>query len=136
MKTFKAQEVERISEAIYKAIMEQRLKAGTRLIETRLADIFSANRNHVRAAIEQLSLRKVVTIQTNRGAIVSNPDKDECKEIFDARCVVECGMIVKAAKKCGKKELQRLALIMEKEEQSRKNVDRYGLVRESGRVSS
>ncbi|MET4695343.1 GntR family transcriptional regulator [Endozoicomonas lisbonensis] len=132
MKTFKALEVERISDAIYKAIIEQRLKAGTRLVETRLADIFSANRNHVRAAIEQLSLRRVVTVETNKGAFVSNPGSAECKEIFMARRILECGMISDAARKCTSDDLRRLKEILDREKQARNDKSRHGLVRESG----
>ncbi|AMO57406.1 hypothetical protein GZ77_15510 [Endozoicomonas montiporae] len=132
MKTFKALEVERISDAIYKAIIEQRLKAGTRLVETRLADIFSANRNHVRAAIEHLSLRKVVTVETNKGAYVANPGPEECKEIFLARRVVECGMISDAAKQCTRQDFQRLQDILDRERQAETGKSRQGLVKESG----
>ena len=132
MKTFKTLEVERISEAIYKAIMEQRLKAGTRLVETRLAEIFSANRNHVRAAIEQLNLRRVVTVETNKGAFVANPGPEECREIFMARRVLECGMICEAARKCTSKDIRKLESILAKEKQARDDKSREGLVKESG----
>ena len=132
MKTFKALEVERISDAIYKAIIEQRLKAGTRLVETRLADIFSANRNHVRAAIEQLSLRKVVTVETNKGAYVSNPGPSECREIFMARRILECGMISDVARQCNRQDLNRLKEILEREKLAKEDKNRQGLVRESG----
>ena len=132
MKTFKAIEVERISDAIYRAIIDQRLKADTRLVETRLAAIFSANRNHVRAAIEQLSIRGVVRVETNKGAFVASPNVSECQEIFQARRVIECGIIADVARKCSQKNLAQLQTIMKKEISARDNNDRQGLVKESG----
>lgn len=132
MKTFKALEVERIADSIYRAIIEQRLKAGTRLVETRLADIFSANRNHVRAAIEQLSVRGVVRVETNKGAFVASPDASECREIFEARHIIECGIIAGVAAKCTAEQRARLQAIINKEVVACDNNDRQGLVRETG----
>ncbi|WP_263081516.1 GntR family transcriptional regulator [Endozoicomonas sp. Mp262] len=132
MNSPKALEVQRIADAIYKAVIEQRLKAGTRLVETRLAEVMKANRNHVRAAIEILSLRKVVTIERNRGAFVARPGAEEAREIFEARKVIENALIVIAARKCTPDHLKKLEHIIALERQAETDSHRPGLVRQSG----
>ena len=132
MKTPKTLEVERIAEAIYKAIITQRLKAGTRLVETKLAEVFKANRNHVRAAIEVLHQRRVVEVITNKGAFVANPGPDEAREIFEARRVIESSLICLAAKKCTTKDYKRLESIIIQEKKASEEGNRSGLVGLSG----
>ena len=132
MKTPKTLEVERISDAIYKAIITQRLKAGTRLVETRLTGVFQANRNHVRAAIETLHQRKIVEIIPNKGAFVANPSVDEAKDIFQARRVVESSLAKLAAEKATRRDLKRLEIIIDLEKKALEQGNRTGLVKESG----
>ncbi len=132
MKTPKTLEVERISDAIYKAIITQRLKAGTRLVETRLTDVFQANRNHVRAAIEMLHQRKIVEIVPNKGAFVANPGPGEAREIFQARRVLESSLVKLAAEKATRRDLKKLETIILLEKKALEQSNRTALVRESG----
>jgi len=91
--TQKEDAIRLIVERITKAVCEQRLAPGTRLVEAQLVQAFSANRNHVRAALQRLALRKIVTIESNRGATVSAPSVNEAQDIFKARAIIECGVI-------------------------------------------
>ena len=132
MKTPKTLEVERIADAIYKAIITQRLKAGTRLVETKLVEIFNANRNHVRAAIEVLNLRKVVDVKPNKGAFVANPGPDDARDIFQARRVIESKLVVLATEQCTAKDLRKLESLIERETQANNTGNRSDMVRLSG----
>ncbi len=67
----KQQEVQRIVEALSLAIAQQRLKPGTRLIETQIVEALDANRNHVQSALQRMMLQHIVTIEPNRGARVA-----------------------------------------------------------------
>lgn len=91
----KQKEVERIIESLSRAIAQHLLPPGTRLVEAQIVDSLSANRNHVQAALQRLSLQKIVTIEPNRGAHVSQPSAREAREIFAARRAIE-GAVVKS----------------------------------------
>ena len=132
MAVSKAQEVERIVDAIYRAILEQRLKAGTRLVETRLVDVMQANRNHVRAAINVLRLRKVVTVEPNRGAFVAKPEQEEAREIIEARRMIENSMMVRVGAKYTARHLRRLEKVLQQERKAEATGSRHGLIKYSG----
>ncbi len=132
MPTFKAREVSRIVNTIYKAIIEQRLPAGTRLVETRLAETLNANRNHVRDALVELSYRNVVVIQTNKGACVAQPGKQEAREVFDARRIIETGLVRQAIDRIDSKGVRRLEKISAKEDEAIRKGSRPDMVRLSG----
>ncbi|MGS2744683.1 GntR family transcriptional regulator [Halomonas sp. LS-001] len=89
-------------EAIYRsisdAIIEHRLKPGARLREDALADVFRISRTGIRKILQRLALEQLVTIAPNRGARVTRPTANEAKDIFDARQLVECGLMPDVAR--------------------------------------
>ena len=56
-----------------RAIVERRLRPGTKLAEQRIADIFKVSRTLVRQAFHQLSRDKLVSLEPSRGARVAEP---------------------------------------------------------------
>ncbi|BCL72996.1 transcriptional regulator [Vibrio nigripulchritudo] len=74
---------------IFDAILEQRLPPSTKLSEEALADIFGVSRTIIRRALHRLFIEQVVDIRPNRGAMVAAPSKEEAKQIFKAREVLE-----------------------------------------------
>lgn len=92
-------EVQRIYNAIYDAIVEQRLPPGTRLTELNLVDVFQANRNHIRSALRDLAHLKLVRLEMNRGAFVEEPTPQQAREVFAARRVIEKALIEEACKR-------------------------------------
>lgn len=91
--THKQKEVERIIESLSRAIAQHLLPPGTRLVEAQIVDSLKANRNHVQAALQRLALQKIVTIEPNRGAHVSQPTAREAREIFVARRAIEGAVV-------------------------------------------
>lgn len=89
-------------EAIYRsisdAIIEHRLKPGARLREDALADVFHISRTGIRKILQRLALEQLVTIAPNRGARVTRPTANEAKDVFDARQLVECGLMPDVAR--------------------------------------
>ncbi len=137
MATRAQQEVQRIVDAIATAIYEHRLPPGARLTEAKLVEVLSANRNHVRAALQKLSVEhKVVDIFPNRGAFVAQPTVEEAKDVFDARCVLEKGIVSLAVGKLTPSHKQRLQKQLEKEAEAIRHGDRRDMVRESGAFHS
>ena len=132
MSTNKSQEIKRIVDTIYKAIIEQRLRAGTRLIESKLTAALDANRNHVRSALQELSQRNIVSIELNRGAFVSSPTKQDAMHIFESRRVIQSAQVYKAVTLAKERDIKSLQKIIAAERKAIDNGSRADMVRLSG----
>ncbi|MGM0700949.1 MAG: GntR family transcriptional regulator [Pseudomonadota bacterium] len=99
-------------EAIYRsisdAIIEHRLKPGARLREDALAEVFGVSRTGIRKILQRLALEQLVTLTPRRGASVTRPTADEAKDVFDARQMVECGLMPAVARRISEADLQEL----------------------------
>jgi DNA-binding GntR family transcriptional regulator len=82
-----------ISSRIIEAVMAQKLAPGTRLGEQQLAMLFDCSRTIVREALTRLAARGIVTVSARRGWYVIEPSQDEAREAFEARRVIELGLI-------------------------------------------
>lgn len=84
---------QRIVEAITTAIVERRLMPGTKLAETQIGDIFKVSRTVVRQALNRLSRDRLVTLEPARGAFVAQPSLEEARQVFEARALIEAGLV-------------------------------------------
>jgi DNA-binding GntR family transcriptional regulator len=82
-----------IAQRIIEAILAQRLAPGTRLGEQNLSMLFDCSRTLVREALVRLAARGIVTVSSRRGWYVVQPSHDEAREAFEARRVIETGLI-------------------------------------------
>jgi DNA-binding GntR family transcriptional regulator len=82
-----------IAQRIIEAILAQRLAPGTRLGEQSLSMLFDCSRTLVREALVRLATRGIVTVSSRRGWYVLQPSHDEAREAFEARRVIETGLI-------------------------------------------
>jgi DNA-binding GntR family transcriptional regulator len=82
-----------ISERIMEAVMARKLAPGARLGEQQLAMLFDCSRTIVREALTRLAVRGIVTVSARRGWYVLEPTQDEAREAFEARRVIETGLI-------------------------------------------
>jgi len=96
-----------ISERIMEAVMAQKLAPGSRLGEQQLAMLFDCSRTIVREALTRLAARGIVTVSARRGWYVVEPSQDEAREAFEARRVIETGLI-RATARIDKPAVQRL----------------------------
>ncbi len=81
-----------ISKIVTRAIINKRLRPGSKLSEQTLADLFNVSRAVVRQAIIRLADDGLVTIERHRGAFVSKPSYREAVEIYDAITMLEQGV--------------------------------------------
>ncbi|MBL0918109.1 MAG: GntR family transcriptional regulator [Hydrogenophaga sp.] len=81
-----------IVEALTKAIVEHRLRPGTKLAEQKLADHFGVSRTLVRQALFQLSQNRLIRLEPARGAFVATPSADEARQVFAVRRMLEAEM--------------------------------------------
>jgi DNA-binding GntR family transcriptional regulator len=82
-----------ISTRIIEAVMAQKLAPGARLGEQQLAMLFDCSRTIVREALTRLAARGIVTVSSRRGWYVIEPSLAEAREAFEARRVIEMGLI-------------------------------------------
>lgn len=82
-----------ISDRILEAVMARKLAPGARLGEQQLAILFDYSRTIVREALMRLAARGIVTVSARRGWYVVEPTQDEAREAFEARHVIETGLI-------------------------------------------
>lgn len=82
-----------IADRILEAVMARRLAPGARLGEQQLAALFDCSRTLVREALMRLAARGLVTVSARRGWFLAKPTADEAREAFEARHVIETGLL-------------------------------------------
>ena len=87
-----ASNTETIVHALTRAIVEHRLRPGSKLAEQALADHFSVSRTLVRQALFQLSQKRLVTLEPARGAFVASPSTEEARQVFQVRRMLEMAL--------------------------------------------
>ena len=117
---------------ILDAIAEHRLKAGMKLGEQALSDIFSCSRAHVRRALLILAAQTVVELKENRGAFVATPTPQEARNVFQARRAIEKTIVRNVARLAGKRDIARLKRHAEREARARSSGERREAIRLSG----
>ena len=122
----------RIVEGVIAAILEQRLKAGTKLSEPELCKIYDCSRTDVRRALVVLATRKTVELKRNRGAFVRIPSQPEAHNVFQARRAIEKTLARNAAQGATKADLAELDRLVQAEVNARRNSDRARTIRLSG----
>jgi DNA-binding GntR family transcriptional regulator len=76
---------EAVHGALRQAIIEQRLKPGTKLTEEAIGDAFGSSRTIAREALGRLAVEGIVELKLNRGAFVANPSLEEGEHISFVR---------------------------------------------------
>lgn len=88
-----------ISSKIVEAILSQQLTPDSRLGESELAALFNCSRTIVREAMLDLSARGIVTVSPRRGWFLTKVDAELARELYDARQIVEVGLLRHFAQK-------------------------------------
>lgn len=104
-----------IANRIVEAILAQKLQPGARLGEQALSMLFDCSRTLVREALMQLAARGIVTVSSRRGWYVVQPSQAEAREAFEARRVIEMGLI-RSAKPMAPAALKRLSEHLKEEQ--------------------
>ena len=121
-----------IVDRIYKAVMEQRLAPNTKLSESKLCESFGVGRMRVRRALLLLANQGIVNLQSNRGAFIACPEPSEANEVFEARMLIEPGLIGGLAKAISPSDLDILKDHIALEDAARHGSERTEIIRLSG----
>ncbi|WNL38348.1 GntR family transcriptional regulator [Halomonas sp. PAMB 3232] len=109
---------ESIYRAVSDAIVEQRLKPGARLREDALSEVFGISRTGIRKILQRLALEQLVTLTPRRGASVTRPTAEEARDVFNARQLVECGLMADVAKRMTAVDADALRTLAHRERQA------------------
>ena len=82
-----------IAERITEAMLARKLAPGTRLGEQQLAELFGVSRTQIREALTRLVTRGIVTVSARRGWYVIEPTLEDARDAFEARRVLELGLL-------------------------------------------
>lgn len=121
-----------IYDRILRAVLEHRLPPGTRLVEDRLAELFETSRSQVREVLATLAHEGIVTTVLNRGAFISSPTPEETRDVFEARRLIEPGLVRRLTLQQNKTKMGLLTRLVQQEKQARAANDKPAIVRLSG----
>ncbi|MDH7804433.1 MULTISPECIES: GntR family transcriptional regulator [unclassified Rhizobium] len=105
-----------IRESLRNAIIDRRLAPGTKLSEAEVGALFDVSRTVARAALQILAFEGLVKTERNRGAFVSTPSPEEACQIFDARRLIEPGIIAAAVERITPADIARFREHLAEEE--------------------
>lgn len=124
--------VAEIHERIYVAVVEHRLRPGTKLVEERLAEIFGVSRPRIREVIAQLAHEQVVELYPQRGAFIAKPSIEKANAVLEARRVIEPALIRRLVTRLTPEKLERLRAHAVLEQEARERQDKRAIVRLAG----
>jgi DNA-binding GntR family transcriptional regulator len=109
---------EEIASDIANAIIEGRLPPGAKLKEEALAKLYSVSRTKIRAALVMLAKDELIETAPEKGASVSRLSKDELREIFEVRCILEAALVRQFVEIANDADYQRLEVHMAREREA------------------
>ena len=123
---------DQIAERIWLSIAERRLRPGTRLKETDLAEVFGVSRARVRQALATLEREGLVSSEANKGSFVAEPDADEARDVFHIRRAVEQRVLDRLQGRLDERRLAKLRAHVAQEREAAARNDRRAVIRLSG----
>ncbi|MDB5880063.1 MAG: transcriptional regulator, GntR family [Variovorax sp.] len=84
---------EAVYETISRALLAGQLTPGTPLRETALAEIFGISRERIRKILQRLGTNRLIELVPNRGAFVASPSLEQARDIYEARRILEGGIV-------------------------------------------
>ena len=84
---------ELIHRLISSALLSARIAPGAPLREVALAEVFGVSRERVRKVLQRLGNEKLLDMLPNRGAFAAAPTLAQAREIYEARRILEGGIV-------------------------------------------
>lgn len=82
-----------IYDTLSRALLAGRLAPGTPLRESALAEVFGISRERLRKILLRLGTNRLIELVPNRGAFVAAPSLEQARDIYDARRILEGGIV-------------------------------------------
>ncbi|WP_269932919.1 GntR family transcriptional regulator [Aminobacter sp. HY435] len=88
-----------ISDRIIDAALSQKFEPGARLGEKEIASLFECSRTIVREAMVDLAARGIVVVSPRRGWFFTEVDVNKARELYEAREIIETGLLRSLARR-------------------------------------
>ena len=128
--------MERSEAEVYRILSEMLLSAslpaGQRLGERAMAEALGVSRERVRKVLQRLGAERLVTLIPNRGVFVAMPSLESARQIYDARRVVEAGLLLTLAQTINAAQIEELRAHVVQERDAVESGDRARAVQLSG----
>ena len=111
-----------IAQKVVQSILERKIRPGDRLGEQDLADLFGVSRTLVREALMQLQARGIVEVKPRARRFVVEPSLQDAQQTYQARRVIESGMLRESGKPL-QSVLKRLRAHVAEERRAIENAD-------------
>ncbi|MGQ3000511.1 MULTISPECIES: GntR family transcriptional regulator [unclassified Variovorax] len=118
-----------VYDTLSRALLAGALAPGAPLRETALAEVFGVSRERIRKILLRLGTNRLIEMIPNRGAFVAAPSLEQARSIYDARRILEGGIVAHLAQNAGAEALRRLDEHMEREQAALAEGDRATSVR-------
>lgn len=120
---------ETIHQVISAALLAGRLAPGAPLREVALAEVFGVSRERVRKVLQRLGNERLLLLVPNRGAFVAEPTLEQAREIYEARRILEGGIVGFLAPLLSAADAKQLREHLKKEQAAMERGDRAEGVR-------
>lgn len=114
------------------ALLSARIAPGAPLREVALAQVFGVSRERVRKVLQRLGAERLLDLIPNRGAFAAAPSLDQAREVYEARRILEGGIVGHLAQTLGRPTTRALQQHLKLEQAAVKAGDRAAAIRLSG----
>ncbi|MBW4652241.1 MAG: GntR family transcriptional regulator [Kaiparowitsia implicata GSE-PSE-MK54-09C] len=101
-----------VTENLRKAILLGQIPAGTRLLQSELAEVLNVSVTPIREALRELSTQGLVDLDAFRGAVVHTPSLLELEEIYEMRSLLIPLNIRRAISRITDQELKQAEILL------------------------
>jgi DNA-binding GntR family transcriptional regulator len=122
-----------ISDILTNALLAGKLAPGLRLGEQNLADLFGVTRERMRKVLHRLGHQRLIELHPNRGAFVAEPGLREARQVYEARRILETGMVFHLASTITQAQIATVNEALKLEQAANDGHDHAEAVRLSGR---
>lgn len=120
---------EELHSVLARVLLAGRVAAGTKLGEHRLAELFGVSRERVRKVLHRLGHERLIKVERNRGAFAIDPDLGEARVVYEARRILEGGIVAHLTDALDEAGRTRLATHMDAEDAALAAGDRFTSIR-------
>ncbi|WP_300628422.1 GntR family transcriptional regulator [Pseudomonas sp.] len=124
--------VDDIYPRLFDAILEQRIAPSSRFTEEGLGDVFGVSRSVIRRVLAKLSHQQVIILRPNQRAQVAAPDRQQTRQILEARRMTEMTVVQLACAHATPAQIRQLRELIDRERDCIEGDQRGPAIRLSG----
>jgi DNA-binding GntR family transcriptional regulator len=109
---------EQTYQVLRSAILSGELVAGSRLVETQIAEKLQVSRTPIREALQQLQKEQLIVIDINGNLRVISFSTDDARHLYRCRSVLEQESVLEASKHATSAHLEKIELIIQEAEKA------------------